>query len=147
MSLADRVIAGLTEAVKHAAGEDVPGMVVHVPPTLDVSAIRAKTALSQPAFASSVGVSLGTLRQWEQKRRTPEGPARVLLAMVDQRPRIVMETLGVPVVTATPSRGPKEELSEMGHALELGTTRRRTKSRPRADVPTGTCRESRVKRG
>lgn len=92
--LADRILAGLAEAERHAAGEDVREMVVHVPADLDVAAIRGRTAMSQPAFARSVGVSLGTLRQWEQKRRTPDGPARVLLAMEHRRPGIVLETLG-----------------------------------------------------
>lgn len=95
--LEDRVLAGLREAVGHAAGADAPGMVVHVPDGLDVASIRAKAAMSQPAFARSIGVSLATLRQWEQRRRTPEGPARVLLAMVDRNPRVVIETLGEPV--------------------------------------------------
>lgn len=94
MRLADRILAGLNEAAQHAAGEDVPGVVVHIPAELDVAAIRKKTGLSQPAFAGSIGVLTGTLRQWEQGRRIPDGPARVLLAMVDRRPRIVVETLG-----------------------------------------------------
>lgn len=89
------IMEGLDEARRYAVGKNVPGLVVHVPPALDVSAIRAKTSLSQPAFARSVGVSVATLRQWEQKRRAPEGPARVLLAMVDRNPRIVLETLGI----------------------------------------------------
>ena len=100
MTLADRILSGLAEAERHSAGEAVPQMTVHVPRALDVPAIRAKTSLSQAAFAESVGVSLSTLRQWEQKRRKPEGPARVLLAMLERRPGIVMETLG----TRTDSR-------------------------------------------
>lgn len=89
------IMEGLEQSRLYVSGESVPGLVVHVPPSLDVSAIRAKTALSQPAFARSVGVSVATLRQWEQRRRVPDGPARVLLAMVDRNPRIVIETLGV----------------------------------------------------
>lgn len=95
MDTFDRIMEGLGEAVRDAVGEKVDGLVVHVPAALDVHAIRAKTTLSQPAFARSVGVSLSTLRQWEQNRRKPEGAARVLLAMVDRNPRIVLETLGV----------------------------------------------------
>lgn len=93
----DDVMEGLDQARRYAGGEEVPGLVVHVPATLDVSGIRAKSGMSQPAFAGTVGVKLATLRQWEQGRRAPEGPARVLLAMVDRNPRIVMETLGVPM--------------------------------------------------
>lgn len=94
MALFERVMSGLGEAGRHAAGESVEGLVVHVPAQLDVAAIRAKTALSQPAFARSLGVSVGTVRQWEQRRRRPEGPARVLLALVERRPQIVLEVLG-----------------------------------------------------
>ena len=59
----------------------------------DVAAIRSKTGLSQPAFARSIGISLGTLKNWEQGRRRPEGPARVPLALIDKRPSIVQEEL------------------------------------------------------
>lgn len=91
----DDIMEGLEQAARHAAGEDIPGLVVHVPETLDVAAIREKTKLSQPAFASSIGVRTSTLRQWEQGRRQPEGPARVLLSLVARKPRIVLDTLGV----------------------------------------------------
>ena len=96
MDTFSRIMEGLDEAVRHASGENVQDLVVHVPESLDVAKIRERTALSQPAFARSVGVSVATLRQWEQRRRQPEGPARVLLAMVDRNPRIVLETLGRP---------------------------------------------------
>jgi putative transcriptional regulator len=96
MDTFSRIMEGLGEAVRHASGEDVRDLVVHVPASLDVAMIRERTALSQPAFARSLGVSVATLRQWEQRRRAPEGPARVLLAMVDRNPRIVLETLGRP---------------------------------------------------
>lgn len=92
--LADRVLEGLRQARDHAAGRDVEGLVVHVPETIDVAAIRKRTKLSQVKFARMVAVSVGSLRNWEQGRRQPEGPARVLLAMVERRPEIVIELLG-----------------------------------------------------
>ena len=55
-------------------------------PEPDVVAIRGKTGLSQPAFAKSIGVPLGTLKIWEQGRRRPEGSARVLLALIEKTP-------------------------------------------------------------
>jgi putative transcriptional regulator len=94
VKLAGRIIEGLNEALAHAKGEDVPGLTVHVPEGLDVAEIRRRTGLSQTAFAATVGVSVGTLRNWEQGRRAPEGPARVLLALLARNPRIVAETLG-----------------------------------------------------
>jgi putative transcriptional regulator len=92
-SSVDRIVQGLREALDHAKGEEVPGLMVHVPAHVDVAAIRRRTGLSQDAFSRRIGVSSGTLRNWEQGRRSPEGPARVLLAMLDRNPRIVEETL------------------------------------------------------
>jgi len=90
---AERIMQGLREAAAHARGERVPGLKVHVPSRINVSAIRRKTGLSQEAFSARIGVSTGTLRNWEQGRRTPDGPARVLLAMLARNPRIVEDTL------------------------------------------------------
>jgi len=91
---ADRIMQGLREAAAHARGEKVPGLKVHVPRAVDVSAIRRRTGLSQAAFSQRIGVSAGTLRNWEQGRRSPDGPARVLLAMLARNPKIVEEMLG-----------------------------------------------------
>ena len=91
---ADRIMQGLRKAAAHARGEKVPGLKLHVPRKVDVSAIRQRTGLSQAAFSRRIGVSTGTLRNWEQGRRSPDGPARVLLAMLARNPRIVEEMLG-----------------------------------------------------
>jgi putative transcriptional regulator len=91
---ADRIIQGLREAVAHARGNKVPGLKLHIPRAVDVYAVRRRTGLSQAAFSSRIGVSPGTLRNWEQHRRTPDGQARVLLALLDRNPRIVEDTLG-----------------------------------------------------
>ncbi|MEN3237928.1 helix-turn-helix domain-containing protein [Methylobacterium ajmalii] len=86
----------LEQAAAHARGETVPGLHVHVhvPREVDVAAIRKATDLSQDVFARRIGVAVGTLRNWEQGRRKPEGPARVLLALLERNPRLVEETLG-----------------------------------------------------
>ncbi|AHK15224.1 NadS family protein [Thalassolituus oleivorans] len=60
----------------------------------DVKAIREATGLSQRLFANMIGVSLRTLQNWEQNRRTPDGPARALLLVVKKNPMVVMEALG-----------------------------------------------------
>ena len=91
---AARIMQGLREAAAHARGERVPGLRLHVPKQIDVISIRRKTGLSQQMFSARIGVSTGTLRNWEQGRRKPEGPARVLLAMLARNPRLVEETLG-----------------------------------------------------
>jgi putative transcriptional regulator len=84
---------GMEEVLRWARGEDVPGFRVHFPPGGDVAAIRRRTGLSQAAFAQQIGVSIGTLRNWEQGRRCPDGPARVLLALLEKDPGIVARTL------------------------------------------------------
>ena len=92
--LFDRVMEGLAEAAEHASGADVAGLRLHLPVELDVPRIRNRSGLSQSAFARTIGVPVGTLRNWEQGRRVPDGPARVLLALLDRNPSIVKDTLG-----------------------------------------------------
>ncbi|MGF9764794.1 helix-turn-helix domain-containing protein [Microvirga sp. 0TCS3.31] len=60
---------------------------------IDVAAIRQKTSLSQTAFTLRIGVPVGTIRNWEQGRRSPQGPILILLALLDRNPKIVEETL------------------------------------------------------
>lgn len=60
---------------------------------VDVVAIRAKTGMSQEGFARAFRISPHTLRNWEQGRRVPEGPALVLLQAIDRNPRTVMRLL------------------------------------------------------
>jgi putative transcriptional regulator len=52
------------------------------------------TGLSQAEFARSIGVKKATLVNWEQGRRRPDGPARVLLALIAKDPGIVQRVLG-----------------------------------------------------
>jgi len=87
------ILQGLEEARRFARGEIVPGLRYHAAPAEDARAIRKRTGLSQAAFARQVGVSVATLRNWEQGRRRPDGPARVLLALLDKDPGIVKRTL------------------------------------------------------
>lgn len=63
-------------------------------PDPEVPAIRAQTGLSQAEFARSIGVKKATLLNWEQGRRKPDGPARVLLALIAKEPGIVRRVLG-----------------------------------------------------
>ena len=91
---AHRIMQGLTEALAHAKCEMVSDLALHISAQVDVPAIHHRTGLSQAAFSRRIGVSPETLRNWEQGRRSPKGPARVLLAMLDRNPRIVEETLG-----------------------------------------------------
>jgi putative transcriptional regulator len=60
----------------------------------DIRSLRKKHSLSQSQFAALLGISVGTLRNWEQGRRKPEGSARVLLRVVDRYPDAVFEVVG-----------------------------------------------------
>lgn len=59
----------------------------------DVHAIREKYNMTQQEFSSLLGISVGTLRNWEQGRRKPQGPAKVLLRIAEKRPRAILESL------------------------------------------------------
>ena len=91
----DMIMDGLEDAGAYMEGER-DGYAIHEieVPEPNVVAIRGKTGLSQSAFAKSIGVPLGTLKNWEQGRRRPKGPARVLLALIGKRPSIVQQELG-----------------------------------------------------
>ncbi|MFI5176129.1 MAG: helix-turn-helix domain-containing protein [Terriglobia bacterium] len=52
----------------------------------DIKRIRSRYKLSQPEFATLLGISVATLRNWEQGRRIPEGPARILLEVASKYP-------------------------------------------------------------
>jgi putative transcriptional regulator len=54
---------------------------------------RKATGLSQRAFAARIGVSLGTIRDWEQGRHMPDSPARALLRVIREAPDATMATL------------------------------------------------------
>jgi putative transcriptional regulator len=78
------------------AGKRKPRVVRREPrlPALDVAGIRAKTGLSQERFAVAFRISPHTLRNWEQGRRRPEGPARALILAIDRDPVALLRALG-----------------------------------------------------
>lgn len=59
----------------------------------DIAALRKFVRLTQSQFARAMGISVHTLRNWEQGRRTPEGPALALLRIAARHPRIIRENL------------------------------------------------------
>jgi len=86
------IIAGLEEIKAWKRGEKkLRVMTVDLPRASDVATIRKQLGLSQEQFASFMGVSVATLRNWEQKRREPRGPARSLLLVAAKKPRAVRE--------------------------------------------------------
>jgi putative transcriptional regulator len=79
--------AEILEGIRHIKKGRV-GRVVNVP---SVANIRERAGLSQSEFARLIGVSVRTLQDWEQGRRTPSGPARALLALAHKNPRALLE--------------------------------------------------------
>jgi putative transcriptional regulator len=69
------------------------GRVVHPPDHVDVFAIRRKLHMSQERFARRYGFSVWSVRNWEQGRRRPEGPARLLLRVIETDPKAVDKAL------------------------------------------------------
>jgi len=97
----DELLANVRQAsvrarsTRRAAGSDEIN-------ALTVKRLRGWTGLSQPEFARLLGVELGTLRNWEQGRREPTGPARALLRAICNDPEHVLRALrGI-----DPRRGP-----------------------------------------
>jgi putative transcriptional regulator len=56
--------------------------------------VRSQTRLTQAEFAARIGVPIETVRNWEQGKRSPRGPARALLRLLDQAPDVAFSVLG-----------------------------------------------------
>ena len=89
------LLTSIRQAGKIRRGQLRPGRVTTFRRT-DVKAIREKLEASQAEFALMFGVSVATLRNWEQGRRTPDGPALALLRVAAKNPRAVAEALHQP---------------------------------------------------
>ena len=93
-TVGQEIIASLNEAISWAKGEDVPVRIttVHVR-TVDVREVRRKLKLSQSQFAARFGFAPASVRNWEQGRTRPDGPARILLAVIAKHPEAVEDAL------------------------------------------------------
>ncbi len=60
---------------------------------IDVAALRESYGLSQAQFAALLGISVKTLQNWEQGRRVPHGPARVLLRVAARHPDAILDVV------------------------------------------------------
>jgi putative transcriptional regulator len=100
---------------------------VEMPRAADVPAIRKELGLSQPEFAGFMGVSVGTLRNWEQDRREPHGPARALLLVASKQPAAVLAAFETakPALRARAS-GKRATLARQMGAAERVMRKRRT---------------------
>jgi putative transcriptional regulator len=88
----DNLAASIQEAGRIRCGEAEASRVIEVT-TVDVKATRRRLGKSQAAFACMIGVSVATLRKWEQGRGQPEGPAQALLKVAAANPKAVAAAL------------------------------------------------------
>jgi len=89
-----RIIESMKEAVAISQGGLPPdSYTVHIPTVVDVKAIRNNLGLSQASFSARFGLSLHTLRNWEQGKRTPDPAARAYLKVIEKAPDVVIEAL------------------------------------------------------
>jgi putative transcriptional regulator len=72
-----------------------PARVFHLDPKNDLAKVRGKLRLSQAELASLLGISADTLQNWEQGRREPTGPAKVLLKIALKHPHLLVEVAQV----------------------------------------------------
>ena len=87
------IASSLDAIVRYERGELKLKATEVVPPVVDVRGVRDMLGLSQKDFASRFGFSVASVRNWEQGVREPEGPARLLLALIQQNPRYVEREL------------------------------------------------------
>lgn len=104
-SMIEQTIAGIDWAKVDATDDtDIAAQIVADPDTApvlsdvehiasQVKLVRRRLSLTQAEFARRFQVSLGTVRDWEQGRRQPDGPAQVLLWVIDREPEAVLRAL------------------------------------------------------
>lgn len=80
-SLANKLLSGI-KAIKKGKSTILPNH-------YNIKTLRANLNLSQAQFAKTIGISVKTLQDWEQARRSPQGPARALLQIIAKYPEIL----------------------------------------------------------
>jgi putative transcriptional regulator len=92
----NELFAELIESVREGGaileGKKAPSRAFTVEP-LDVKKMREAYDLSQAELAALLGISVDTLQNWEQGRRKPAGPARILLQVVAKHPEAVWDVV------------------------------------------------------
>ena len=77
------MMEGMADAIAHVEGD---GDRARVARPLDVKMVRAATRKTQAEFARTYHLPIGTVRDWEQRRRQPDAPARILLSLIEADP-------------------------------------------------------------
>ena len=89
----DLLLESMREGGEILRGERKPSRQFVVEKKEDVQQVRQAFNLSQDTFAKFMGVSVGTLRNWEQGRRHPSGAARVLLRIAIRQPKLFADVV------------------------------------------------------
>ncbi len=95
--MSSQLFNDLSKSIKEAGrirrGETKPSRVFKYD-AIDIRKLRESVDVSQSQFARMIGVSKGTLQNWEQGRRRPRGPAKALLRVFEKDPKAVVRALG-----------------------------------------------------
>jgi len=94
-NIGNEMIEGMSEAVDYMQGKATKSREhqIIIPKNINVRDIRKKLALTRTAFAKKFGFSPRTIQHWEQGDRTPRGPARILLLLLQRNPKVVEQIL------------------------------------------------------
>lgn len=92
--LFDELLQSVREMKAIRSGKAKPSRSFNFDVPAEVAQIRGKLKMSQPIFARLLGISEKTLQNWEQGRRQPTGPAKVLLQVAARHPKLLLKTVG-----------------------------------------------------
>ena len=87
----DELLESISEGAKILRNEVEPSRRFEIKSN-EIKEIRLKNNLSQDKFSIMLGISVGTLKNWEQGRRKPTGPANVLLQIADRNPEVLFKS-------------------------------------------------------
>jgi putative transcriptional regulator len=91
-TIGEEILQGAREALAAVRGDKTAVRVHHIP-RIDVRKVRTGLHLNQAQFAARFGFSVDSVQNWEQGRRIPDGPARVLLTVIAHEPEAVERAL------------------------------------------------------
>ncbi|HCM1945664.1 TPA: helix-turn-helix domain-containing protein [Salmonella enterica subsp. salamae serovar 30:g,m,s:e,n,x] len=92
-ALFERLTKSMTQMNEIVEGKGQPSRTFYID-AMKIKEIRQASGLSQTKFADLISVSVDTLRNWEQGRRSPTGPAKALLRAIANDPEHVISALG-----------------------------------------------------
>ena len=88
----DGIMAGMRDVLAHIEGDKTAARVITVKPET-VKIARKKTGLSRDVFARMFGLSVASLRKWENGERVPSGAAKILLTIISREPEAALRAL------------------------------------------------------